>query len=112
MLGSTSYTSWQKKKKSPSQKSHLLGPNWGNGAQILSPHDKNIQKAILDNLEPHPEALNIPDENNSLLKNPLEEISSSYLSSLPINNSKDDNGQKLNAHTRKGLPENFALQIK
>jgi len=66
---------------------------WGNGAQILSPHDKNIQKAILDNLEPHPEAFNIPDENNSLLKNPLEEISSSYLSSLPINNSKDDNGQ-------------------
>lgn len=24
---------------------------WGNGAQIISPHDKNIQLYILDNLE-------------------------------------------------------------
>ena len=66
---------------------------WANGAQILSPHVKNIQKAILDHLEPHPEAFNVPDPTNSLLMNPLDEISSRYLSTLPINNSRDDNGQ-------------------
>lgn len=25
---------------------------WGNGAQIISPHDKNIAKHIADNLQP------------------------------------------------------------
>ena len=53
--------------------------------QILSPHDKNIQKHILDNLEPYSkEAF---DENrvaysNSNLIDPLEESSSSYFSVL------------------------------
>merc|ERR1719350_1388274 len=47
---------------------------WGNGAQILSPHDKNIQAAILDNLTPHPDAFTVPDPGNPLLHNVYEKI--------------------------------------
>ena len=66
---------------------------WGNGAQILSPHDKNIQKAILENLEPHPDAFNVPDTNHPLLKNPMDEIHTSYLSKLPTFNTKSKNNE-------------------
>ncbi|XP_029000176.1 phosphoglucomutase-2 [Betta splendens] len=40
---------------------------WENGAQIVSPHDKGISKAIEENLEPWPESWNTEDA----LKNPL-----------------------------------------
>ena len=65
---------------------------WDNGAQILSPHDKNIQAAILDNLQPHQEAFNVPDtEHHPLISNPLAEISSLYNSRLPLNNPREEN---------------------
>ena len=47
---------------------------WGNGAQILSPHDKNIQLSTLENLVPKPGAFEIPDQEHALLSNPLEEF--------------------------------------
>ena len=34
---------------------------WGNGAQILSPHDSNIQAAILQNLQPEEGAFTEPE---------------------------------------------------
>lgn len=59
---------------------------WSNGAQILSPHDKNIQNAILDNLEPQTGAFIPPDSDHDLLSNPWEEINSNYFSKLPTYN--------------------------
>ena len=53
--------------------------------QILSPHDKNIQKSILDNLEPsnenafNEESIKYDDSN---LIDPLEETSNAYFGSL------------------------------
>jgi len=64
---------------------------WGNGAQILSPHDKNIQSAILENLEPKPGAFEMPDPEHVLLSNPMEEINPKYFTKLPIYNSKEMN---------------------
>lgn len=64
---------------------------WANGAQILSPHDKNIQAAILDNLEPQTGAFVLPDPEHALLSNPWEEINSTYFTKLPIFNSKEFN---------------------
>jgi len=64
---------------------------WANGAQILSPHDKNIQAAILDNLEPQTGAFVLPDPGHALLSNPWEEINSKYFTKLPIFNAKDLN---------------------
>ena len=67
---------------------------WSNGAQILSPHDKNIQAAIMENLQPHQEAFNVPDtEQHPLITNPLAEMSSLYNSRLPLNNSREENSQ-------------------
>ena len=70
---------------------------WDNGAQILSPTDKNIQKAIIDNLEVLPEAFTVPDENHPLLQNPLDEINSLYLSKLPLYQSKEENSKLENS---------------
>ena len=64
---------------------------WANGAQILSPHDKEIQMAILDNLEPQSGAFELPDPCHALLSNPWEEINSQYFTKLPIFNPKDLN---------------------
>ena len=65
---------------------------WDNGAQILSPHDKNIQAAIMENLQPAPEAFSLPDtEHHPLIRNPLAEISSLYNSRLPLYNSREEN---------------------
>jgi len=69
---------------------------WGNGAQILSPHDKNIQAAILNNLEPQPGAFDLPDQEHALLSNPWQEINSSYFTKLPLYNSKDLNASLSN----------------
>jgi len=58
---------------------------WRNGPQILSPHDKNIQKHILDNLEPYSQETfddNRIAYSNPNLIDPLEESSTSYFSVL------------------------------
>ena len=47
----------------------------------------------MDNLEPHPDAFNVPDPSHPLLRNPLEEINNLYMSKLPLNQTKDENGQ-------------------
>ena len=70
---------------------------WGNGAQILSPHDKNIQAAILKNLIPHPDAFTVPDPSNPLLKNVYEEIHSLYASKLPRHHTEAENNQLSNS---------------
>jgi len=64
---------------------------WDNGAQILSPHDKNIQAFILKNLATAEESFSAPAENHPLLTNPWEEINSKYFQSLPLSNSKEMN---------------------
>ena len=67
---------------------------WDNGAQILSPHDKNIQAAIMDNLEPAEEAFNIPDtDSHPLISDPLAEMRSLYNSRLPLHHSREENSK-------------------
>ena len=66
---------------------------WGNAAQILSPHDKNIQAAILDNLTPHPDAFTPPDPGHPLLRNVYEEIHGLYASKLPLYHTADENSK-------------------
>jgi len=51
---------------------------WDNGAQILSPHDKEIQNEILNNLKPVPGAFQEPEENNPLLSDPMADVYDSY----------------------------------
>uniref|UniRef100_A0A7N8XEP2 Phosphoglucomutase 2 n=1 Tax=Mastacembelus armatus TaxID=205130 RepID=A0A7N8XEP2_9TELE len=52
---------------------------WENGAQIVSPHDKGISKAIEENLEPWPESWNSEEAlKNPLLKDPYQDIHREY----------------------------------
>ncbi|XP_076635397.1 phosphoglucomutase 2 [Colletes latitarsis] len=52
---------------------------WENGAQIISPHDKKIQKYILENLEPIESSWNVTKVYNSpLYKDPWNDIMESY----------------------------------
>lgn len=53
---------------------------FSNGAQITSPHDKGIQRAIEENLKPWPNAWMGEEETkkNSKCNNPLEQIWSIY----------------------------------
>jgi len=53
---------------------------WGNSAQIISPHDKNIQKSILENLEPLPSSWVVPSSNQVI--DTFDEISKSYYENL------------------------------
>ncbi|XP_073813716.1 phosphoglucomutase 2 [Musca autumnalis] len=56
---------------------------WGNGAQIISPHDKGIQQSILENLEPKEESWNTDFlKNCDLLEDPFEEMYASYYKTL------------------------------
>lgn len=56
---------------------------WENGAQIISPHDKGISKAIEENLVPWPESWNIDDAlKSALLKNPYENIYQEYFKAI------------------------------
>uniref|UniRef100_A0AAV2LHI4 TBC1 domain family member 4 n=1 Tax=Knipowitschia caucasica TaxID=637954 RepID=A0AAV2LHI4_KNICA len=56
---------------------------WDNGAQIVSPHDKGIAKAIEENLEPWPESWNTDDaQKNSLLKDPYQNIFTEYFKAI------------------------------
>jgi len=63
---------------------------WGNGAQILAPHDSGIQRAIEENLEPGEGAFT-EIQDHPLLSDPLEEMTSLYLESLNLLNPKNLN---------------------
>lgn len=53
---------------------------WENGAQIISPHDKMIQKSIVENLAPLESSWEISKVYaNSLYHDPLDELMESYL---------------------------------
>lgn len=52
---------------------------WENGAQIITPHDKGIQKCILENLEPRESSWRIENVyDSSLYRDPLEDVMKSY----------------------------------
>ncbi|XP_031839249.1 phosphoglucomutase 2 isoform X2 [Nomia melanderi] len=56
---------------------------WENGAQIISPHDKKIQKYILENLEPIESSWDVVNVYNSILyKDPWDNIMQSYFHDL------------------------------
>uniref|UniRef100_A0A8D3E0D9 Phosphoglucomutase 2 n=1 Tax=Scophthalmus maximus TaxID=52904 RepID=A0A8D3E0D9_SCOMX len=56
---------------------------WENGAQIVSPHDKGISKAIEENLEPWPQSWNAEEALKSpLLKDPYQEIHTQYFKAI------------------------------
>ncbi|CAG5939293.1 unnamed protein product [Menidia menidia] len=56
---------------------------WENGAQIVSPHDKGISKAIEENLEPWPESWNTEEALKSpLLKDPYQDIHTQYFKAI------------------------------
>uniref|UniRef100_A0A673C9X3 Phosphoglucomutase 2 n=1 Tax=Sphaeramia orbicularis TaxID=375764 RepID=A0A673C9X3_9TELE len=56
---------------------------WENGAQIVSPHDKGISKAIEENLEPWPESWNTEEAlKSSLLKDPYQDINTQYFKAI------------------------------
>lgn len=59
---------------------------WDNGSQIISPHDKEIQKSILDNLEPLSSSWDTSIVyTNPLFKDPLSEVMKSYFSHIKKN---------------------------
>lgn len=59
---------------------------WGNGAQIIAPHDKGIQESILNNLEPKDSSWNIELlKDTPLLEDPYEEMFSAYFRILKAN---------------------------
>ncbi|XP_015523670.2 phosphoglucomutase-2 [Neodiprion lecontei] len=56
---------------------------WDNGAQIISPHDKGIQKSILANLEPLESSFNTSGINShQLFSDPLENVMQTYFKTL------------------------------
>jgi phosphoglucomutase/phosphopentomutase len=56
---------------------------FNNGAQIISPHDKGIASAILQNLVPRDDSWDIEHvETNSLRRDPFDEVYQSYFSDL------------------------------
>ncbi|XP_054460372.1 phosphoglucomutase-2 [Anoplopoma fimbria] len=56
---------------------------WENGAQIVSPHDKGIAKAIEENLEPWAESWSTEEALKSLLlKDPYQDIHTQYFKAI------------------------------
>uniref|UniRef100_A0A3Q2P759 Phosphoglucomutase 2 n=1 Tax=Fundulus heteroclitus TaxID=8078 RepID=A0A3Q2P759_FUNHE len=56
---------------------------WDNGAQIVSPHDSGISKAIEENLEPWPESWNTEEAlKTPLLKDPYQEMNAQYFKAI------------------------------
>ncbi|XP_004564343.1 phosphopentomutase [Maylandia zebra] len=56
---------------------------WENGAQIVTPHDKGISKAIVENLEPWPESWNTEEAlKSTLLKDPYQDINTEYFKAI------------------------------
>ncbi|XP_060078816.1 phosphopentomutase-like [Ylistrum balloti] len=51
---------------------------WGNGSQIISPHDKGIAKSILESLEPLPTSWEISDLSGPLVKDPYPDVFQKY----------------------------------
>ncbi|KAL7296965.1 hypothetical protein TKK_0009405 [Trichogramma kaykai] len=59
---------------------------WDNGSQIISPHDKEIQKSILNNLQPTISSLNTSIVyEHPLYHDPLEEVMKTYFSDIQKN---------------------------
>lgn len=59
---------------------------WSNGAQIISPHDKNIQKFILENLKPLPSSWDVSVlKSSEILEDPYDEIFADYYKKLSAN---------------------------
>lgn len=56
---------------------------WSNGAQIIPPHDKNIQKYILNNLEPLDSSWDVSIlKTSELIKDPYSEVYDDYYPQL------------------------------
>ncbi|CAG9798721.1 unnamed protein product [Chironomus riparius] len=55
---------------------------WENSAQIIPPHDKNIQNSILDNLVPFKSSWNLEALNSPLLHDPYDEMFASYFKKM------------------------------
>ncbi|XP_055375651.1 glucose 1,6-bisphosphate synthase [Condylostylus longicornis] len=55
---------------------------WSNGAQIIPPHDKNIQSSILNNLEPFDSSWDLSLLKSSLVKDPYDELCKLYVEKL------------------------------
>ena len=56
---------------------------WDNGAQIISPHDKNISSHILENLEPWADAWDSAFvSDHAACSDPYEEIETNYMKDL------------------------------
>ena len=56
---------------------------WENGAQIIPPHDKGIQKCIMESLEPLNSSWNTTEVyQNPLFTDPLNEVMKSYFEDL------------------------------
>ncbi|XP_053712059.1 phosphopentomutase-like [Synchiropus splendidus] len=56
---------------------------WENGAQIISPHDKRIAKAIEENLVPWPESWQTEEAlKSSLLKDPYQDVHAEYFKAI------------------------------
>lgn len=55
---------------------------WDNGAQIISPHDKNIQKLILENLCPLETSWNLELLESPLLRDPYTDMIKLYMEKL------------------------------
>lgn len=61
----------------------ILQVYWQNGAQISSPHDKEILRCIEDNVEPWPKSWNDDlVDSSSLRKDPLKDICCWYMEDL------------------------------
>lgn len=59
---------------------------WKNGSQIISPHDKGIQKCISESLEPKQSSWNTSIVySHKLFKDPLEDIMEDYFCHLQEN---------------------------
>lgn len=59
---------------------------WDNGAQIISPHDKGIQKSIEKHLQPWTKAWDLDDlDKNTLLIDPTEEVNENYMKIIEAN---------------------------
>lgn len=73
---------------------------WGNGCQIIPPHDKGIQNSILENLQPEESSWDTSIVyKHTLFKDPLEEVMESYFSEIKKN--------VLYAHLAKNSPVKF-----
>jgi phosphoglucomutase/phosphopentomutase len=69
---------------------------WDNGSQILSPHDKEIQKEILNSLEPASGAFQEPEEPSPLLSDPMSLVNDPYFKVVQDKVYSLEMNQKLN----------------